>query len=105
VPLFHFSGRNVFLSFAKIRTFSVTYLLTPPVAVENNENQVFYAKKTSDDDSGMGFNFDLKAIMGFTDTLFVVERSVYGKNQWVRVADFTTTLNDKSSQPHLVVFS
>ena len=24
--------------------------------------------------------------MGFTDTLFVVERSVYGRNQWVRVA-------------------
>ena len=72
-----------------------TYLLTPPVAVENNENLVFYAKKTSDDDSGMGFNFDLKAIMGFTDTLFVVERSVYGKNQWVRVGDYTTTLTDK----------
>ena len=72
-----------------------TYLLTPPVAVEDGENLVFYAKKTSSDDNGMGFNFDLKAIMGFTDTLFVVERSVYGKNQWVRVADFTTTLTEK----------
>ena len=72
-----------------------TYLLTPPVAVENGENLVIYAKKTSGDDNGMGFNFDLKAIMGFTDTIFVVERSVYGRNQWVRVADFTTSLTDK----------
>ena len=60
---------------------------------------VFSARKTNGDDDGkgggMGFNFDLKAIMGFTDTLFVVERSVYGKNQWVRVADFTSTLTDK----------
>ena len=72
-----------------------TYLLTPPVEVKEGENLVFYAKKTSGDDSGMGFNFDLKAIMGFTDTLFVVERSVYGRNQWVRVGDYTTSLTDK----------
>ena len=72
-----------------------TYLLTPPVEVKEGENLVFYAKKTSGDDNGMGFNFDLKAIMGFTDTLFVVERSVYGRNQWVRVGDYTTSLTDK----------
>ena len=76
-----------------------TYLLTPPVAVEEGENMVFSARKSSGDDSGFGgsggFSFDLKAIMGFTDTLFVVERSVYGKNQWVRVADYTSTLDDE----------
>ena len=77
-----------------------TYLLTPPLSVKDGENLVFSARKTNGDEDnpmggGMGFNFDLKAIMGFTDTLFVVERSVYGKNQWVRVADFTKTLDDK----------
>ena len=76
-----------------------TYLLTPPVAVKEGEDMVFSARKTSGDDNGMGggmgFSFDLKTIMGFTDTLFVVERSVYGKNQWVRVADFTTTLTNE----------
>ena len=80
-----------------------TYLLTPPVAVNEGEDMVFSARKTNGDDegfggmggSGGGFSFDLKAIMGFTDTLFVVERSVYGRNQWVRVADFTSTLNDE----------
>jgi hypothetical protein len=76
-----------------------TYLLTPPVSVKDGEDMVFSARKTNGDDGGMGggmgFNFDLKAIMGFTDTLFVVERSVYGRNQWVRVADFTSTLSDE----------
>ena len=79
-----------------------TYLLTPPVALEEGENMVFSARKTNGEDDSFGgsdgsggFSFDLKAIMGFTDTLFVVERSVYGKNQWVRVADFTSTLNDE----------
>ncbi|MBO4810976.1 MAG: hypothetical protein J5552_05345 [Prevotella sp.] len=79
-----------------------TYLLTPPVAVNEGEDMVFSARKTNGDDEGFGgmggmggFSFDLKAIMGFTDTLFVVERSVYGRNQWVRVADFTSTLNDE----------
>lgn len=74
-----------------------TYLLTPPVVVEDGEDLVFSARKTNGDDDGMGggggFSFDMKAIMGITDTLFVVERSVYGKNQWLRVADFTTTLD------------
>ena len=72
-----------------------TYLLTPPVMVKDGEELVFSASKPSGDEGGMGFNFDLKAIMGFTDTIFVVERSVYGRNQWVRVGDFTTTLNDE----------
>ena len=76
-----------------------TYLLTPPVSVNDGEDLVFSARKTNGDDEGMGggmgFNFDLKAIMGFTDTLFVVERSVYGKNQWLRVGDYTTTLTDE----------
>ena len=79
-----------------------TYLLTPPVAVEEGEDLVFSARKTNGDDDngmgmggGMGFSFDMKAIMGMTDTLFVVERSAYGKNQWLRVADLTTTLNDE----------
>ena len=76
-----------------------TYLLTPPVSVEDSEELVFSVRKTNGDDEGFGggggFGFDLKAIMGITDTLFVVERSVYGKNQWVRIADFTDTVNDE----------
>ena len=69
-----------------------TYLLTPPVSVKEGENFVFSARKPKGDDNGMGFSFDMKAIMGMTDTIFVVERSVYGKNQWVRVGDYTSTL-------------
>ena len=72
-----------------------TYLLTPPVVVKAGEELVFSAQKPSGDDNGMGFSFDMKAIMGMTDTIFVVERSVYGRNQWVRVGDFTTTLSDE----------
>ena len=62
-----------------------TYLLTPPVVVKAGEELVFSASKPSGDDGG--FSFDLKAMMGMSDTIFVVERSVYGKNQWVRVVD------------------
>ena len=72
-----------------------TYLLTPPVSVNEGDNLVFSARKPNGDDNGMGFNFDLKAIMGMTDTIFVVERTVYGKNQWVRVGDYTTTLDNE----------
>ena len=97
-PMGNMGGMNMFGG-DRIRT----YLLTPPVAVEEGEDMVFSARKSSGDDEGFGgfgggsggFSFDLKAIMGFTDTLFVVERSVYGKNQWVRVADYTTTLDDE----------
>ena len=70
-----------------------TYLLTPPVVVEAGEELVFSASKPSGDDGG--FSFDLKAMMGMSDTIFVVERSVYGRNQWVRVGDYTTTLNNE----------
>ena len=66
-----------------------TYLLTPPVEVRDGEDLVFSARKPK----AGGFSFDLKAIMGMSDTLFVVERSVYGKNQWLRVGDFTTELD------------
>ena len=93
-PMSSMGGMNMFGG-DRIRT----YLLTPPVSVKEGENMVFSARKSSGDDGGMGggmgFSFDLKAIMGFTDTLFVVERSVYGRNQWVRVADFTSTLNNE----------
>ena len=70
-----------------------TYLLTPPVAVQNGENLVFSARKPQKEG---GFSFDLKAIMGFADTTFVVDRSVYGRDdQWVRVGEYTTTLTDE----------
>ena len=70
-----------------------TYLLTPPVAVQNGEDLVFSARKAKDEG---GFSFDLKAIMGFADTIFVVDRSVYGRDdQWVRVGEYTTTLTDE----------
>ena len=69
-----------------------TYLLTPPVSVNEGENLVFSARKPSNDENDKGFSFDMKAMMGMTDTIFVVERSVYGKNQWVRVGDYTSTL-------------
>lgn len=70
-----------------------TYLLTPPVAVQNGENLVFSARKPKKEG---GFSFDLKAMMGFADTIFVVDRSVYGRDdQWVRVGEYTTTLTDE----------
>ena len=69
-----------------------TYMLTPPVSVQAGENLVFSARKPQNE----GFSFDLKAIMGMTDTIFVVERTVYGKNQWLRVGEYTTILNDES---------
>ena len=67
-----------------------TYMLTPPVEVKNGENLVFSARKPK----GKGFDFDMKAYMGMSDTTFVVERSEYGKNQWLRVGDYTTILTD-----------
>lgn len=69
-----------------------TYLLTPPVVVKSGEKLVFQAKKPSDDES---FNFDLKAMMGMSDTTFVVDRAVYGRDQWVRVGEYTTDLTDE----------
>ena len=73
-----------------------TYMLTPPVSVKSGEKLVFSARKPKPDgSSGMGFSFDMKAIMGMTDTIFVVEQSEYGKNQWLRVGDYTTVLTDE----------
>lgn len=66
------------------------YLLTPPLVVNEGETLVFSARK--DGGSGSG-SFDLSSIMGGSDSTFVVERTVYSQNKWVRVADFTTTLD------------
>ena len=65
---------------------SDNYLLTPPLQVNEGEALVFSAKKTKSDSSS-SFSF------GSSDSTFVVERSVYSRNQWVRVADFTTELD------------
>ena len=63
------------------------YLLTPPVVVGEGETLVFSAKKGKKDDSSTSFSF------GSSDSTFVVERSVYSRNQWLRVADFTLDLD------------
>ena len=64
------------------------YLLTPPLVVNEGQTLVFSAKKEKSDDSGSGgFSF------GSSDSTFVVERTAYSRNQWVRVADFTTELD------------
>ncbi len=65
------------------------YLLTPPLVVNEGESLVFSAKKGKSDDSGSGMSFSF----GSSDSTFVVERTVYSRNQWVRVADFTTELD------------
>jgi len=65
------------------------YLLTPPLVVNEGESLVFSAMKGKSDDSGSGMSFSF----GSSDSTFVVERSVYSRNQWVRVADFTTELD------------
>ena len=69
----------------------MTYLLTPPLDVKSGESMTIRARKTKAEG---GFNFDMKAYMGMEDTIVVVERSAYGKNQWLRVADLTSTVND-----------
>lgn len=67
---------------------SKNYLLTPPVVVKEGENLVFSAKKAkTSKGSGTSISF------GSKDTSFVVERSIYSQNKWVRVADFTTELD------------
>ncbi|MBP5713622.1 MAG: hypothetical protein J6X07_02855 [Prevotella sp.] len=65
------------------------YLLTPPLVVNEGESLVFSAKKGKSDDSGMGMSFSF----GSSDSTFVVERTVYSRNQWVRVADLTLELD------------
>ncbi|MBR5747757.1 MAG: hypothetical protein IKY01_03110 [Prevotella sp.] len=64
------------------------YLLTPPLMVKEGESLVFLAKKEKSDDSSSSFSFG-----GSNDSTFVVERSLYSRNQWVRVADFTLDLD------------
>ena len=64
------------------------YLLTPPLVVKEGESLVFSAKKgKSDSGSGISFSF------GSSDSTFVVERTIYSRNQWVRVADLTQDLD------------
>ena len=65
------------------------YLLTPPLVVKDGEKLVFSAKKGKADDSGSGMSISF----GSSDSTFVVERTVYSRNQWVRVADLTTELD------------
>ena len=68
------------------------WLLTPPVDVKQGEQMVFSAKKKSSDDSGMGGGSGgMDMGMG---SFFVVERSVYGSNKWVKVQDFYDDLGD-----------
>ena len=67
------------------------YLLTPPLVVKEGQSLVFSAKKGKKDDSGSGFGSSFS--FGSSDSTFVVERSLYSRNQWVRVADFTTELD------------
>ena len=63
------------------------YLLTPPVVVREGESLVFSAKKGKKDNSSSSFSF------GSSDSTFVIERSVYSRNQWLRVADLTVDLD------------
>ena len=59
-------------------------LLTPPVSVKQGEELVFSAKKADSQGSGMD--------MG--GSFFVVEKSVYGSNKWVKIQDFYEELED-----------
>ena len=65
------------------------YLLTPPLVVKDGETLVFKAKKGDKGSSGSSMSISF----GNADSTFVVERSVYSRNEWVRVADFTTELD------------
>jgi len=65
------------------------YLLTPPLVVKDGETLVFSARKEGSDDSGSSFSISF----GDSDSTFVVERSLYSRNEWERVADFTTELD------------
>ncbi|MBO7046586.1 MAG: hypothetical protein J6W38_09610 [Prevotella sp.] len=60
------------------------YLLTPPVEVKEGEKLAFSAKSGS---GGMG------AMMGgSSSTTFILEKSVYGSNQWEQVKDYKDDL-------------
>ena len=69
------------------------YLLTPPLMVNEGETLVFSAKKEKKDDNSSGSGSGSSFSFGSKDSTFVVERSVYSRNQWERVADFTTELD------------
>ena len=68
------------------------WLLTPPVDVKQGEQLVFSAKKKKSD-SGIGGGSGGGMDMGM-GSFFVVERSVYGSNKWVKVQDFYDDLGD-----------
>ena len=70
------------------------YLLTPPLVVNDGEALVFSAKKGKKDSgsgSGMSFSF------GSSDSTFVVERTVYSQNKWVRVGSQPLHLTSRGS--------
>ena len=67
------------------------YLLTPPLEVNEGETLVFSAKKAKSNDSSSSSSSSFS--FGSSDSTFVVERSVYSRNQWLRVADFTAELD------------
>lgn len=70
----------------------VNYLLTPPLVVREGESLVFKAKKGEKDDSGgMGGGISF----GSNDSTFVVDYTIYSHNQWLRLADFTTSLTSE----------
>lgn len=64
----------------------VNYLMTPPLQASEGGSLVFSAKKGQD--NGMG------AMMGNSDSTFVVEYEVYSEHRWKRLAEFTTELED-----------
>ena len=70
------------------------YLLTPPVNVTPGDELVFSAKKPGKDDSGMGGGGGSMDMGAF----FVVEKSVYGSNKWLKIQDFYSELNDSAFQ-------
>ena len=67
---------------------SYNYLMTPPLSVQGGEVLSFSAKKGGGSDSGLG-----SFMGGDSDSSFVVERAVYGEHMWIKVADFTTSLD------------
>ena len=61
------------------------FLMTPPLSVQEGEMLVFSAKKAKA--SGLG------AMMGGSDSTFVVEYEIYSEHRWKKLADFTTQLD------------
>ena len=74
------------------------YLLTPPLVVKAGEKLVFSARKDKGGDSsglgmGTGSGGGTSFSFGASDSTFVVERTVYSQEKWVRVADLTLELD------------